>query len=114
MESSALTALTVDSISIHYSHTFKLWCFEGSCRPTTGSFPEPLGKMSGYDEHQRLRTKAVRLLAKKNYPAAITLLHDGSVRMLEAKEQGSGCDLGIYMIDVYKESRGESSGWGSR
>ncbi len=60
--------------------------------------------MSGYDEHQRLRTKAVRLLSKKNHEAAATLLHDGSVKMLEAGEQGSGCDLGIYMVDVFTQA----------
>ena len=73
--------------------------------------------MSGYDEHQRLRTKAVRLLSKKNYPAAITLLHEGSIKMLKASEQGSGCDLAIYLVDVYgqagvkpdAEPRGEPS-----
>lgn len=60
--------------------------------------------MSGYDEHQRLRTKAVRLLSKKNYSAAITLLHEGSVKMLKASEQGSGCDLAIYLVDVYGQA----------
>ncbi|KDN52747.1 hypothetical protein K437DRAFT_292855 [Tilletiaria anomala UBC 951] len=60
--------------------------------------------MSGYDEHQRLRTKAVRLLSKKNYPAAIALLYEGSMKMLQAGEQGSGCDLAIYMIDVYGQA----------
>ncbi|SNX83364.1 related to GET4 - protein with a role in insertion of tail-anchored proteins into the ER membrane [Melanopsichium pennsylvanicum] len=56
---------------------------------------------SGYELHQKLRTKTVRLLKKKQYSEAISALHDGSLNLLSQGEQGSGCDLGIYMIDVY-------------
>lgn len=60
--------------------------------------------MSAYDQHQRLRTKAIRQIKKKAYDEAITTIGDGSVDMLKQKEQGSGCDLGVYLIDVYGQA----------
>lgn len=60
--------------------------------------------MSAYDTHQRLRTKAIRQLKKKSYDDAIKTISDGAIQMLEQKEQGSGCDLAVYLIDVYDQS----------
>lgn len=60
--------------------------------------------MSAYDLHQRLRTKAIRQLKKKSYDDAIKTISEGSIQMLEQKEQGSGCDLGCYLVDVYDQS----------
>lgn len=42
--------------------------------------------MSAYDNHQRLRSKAVRQLQKKKFDEAITTVSQGAVSMLEAKE----------------------------
>jgi hypothetical protein len=58
----------------------------------------------GYELHQKLRTKAVRQLKKKDYDGAITSLFEGSRQLLETKEQGSGCDLACYMVDVYSQA----------
>ncbi|CAO1620315.1 unnamed protein product [Parajaminaea phylloscopi] len=60
--------------------------------------------MSAYDLHQRLRTKGIRLLRKKAYDDAIKTIGDGAVQMLEQKEQGSGCDLGVYLTDIYEQA----------
>lgn len=62
-------------------------------------------KMSAYDQHQRLRTKGIRLLRKKAYDDAIKTIGDGAVQMLEQKEQGSGCDLGVYLTDIYEQAQ---------
>lgn len=64
---------------------------------------------SGYELHQKLRTKAVRQLKKKDYEGAITSLYDGSRQLLEEKEQGSGCDLAVYLLDVYQQSKTQST-----
>ncbi|KAJ9478390.1 Golgi to ER traffic protein 4 [Pseudozyma hubeiensis] len=56
---------------------------------------------SGYELHQKLRTKTVRLVKKKQYDEAISTLHSGALTLLSQSEQGSGCDLAVYMIDVY-------------
>ncbi|CAD6893792.1 unnamed protein product [Tilletia controversa] len=58
----------------------------------------------GYELHQKLRTKAVRLLKKKDYAQAISILHTGAVDLLKQKEQGSGCDIAVYLVDVYEQS----------
>lgn len=63
-----------------------------------------MSSSAGYDLHQKLRTKAVRLLKKKDYTQAIQVLYDGSKQLLEQKEQGSGCDLACYMLTVYTQS----------
>ncbi|SPO23011.1 related to GET4 - protein with a role in insertion of tail-anchored proteins into the ER membrane [Ustilago trichophora] len=56
---------------------------------------------SGYELHQKLRTKTVRQVKKKQYSEAISTLHSGSLDLLSQSEQGSACDLALYMIDVY-------------
>ncbi|SPO24718.1 related to GET4 - protein with a role in insertion of tail-anchored proteins into the ER membrane [Ustilago trichophora] len=56
---------------------------------------------SGYELHQKLRTKTVRQVKKKQYNEAISTLHSGSLDLLSQSEQGSACDLALYMIDVY-------------
>ncbi|KAN0063326.1 hypothetical protein ACQY0O_004491 [Thecaphora frezii] len=57
--------------------------------------------MSGYELHQKLRTKTVRQVKKKQYDDAIQTLYQGALDLLDQKEQGSACDLALYMIDVY-------------
>ncbi|WFD31584.1 hypothetical protein MSPP1_002623 [Malassezia sp. CBS 17886] len=59
---------------------------------------------NGYEMSQQLRTKVVRMMKKKNYEDAINELYKGSIRLLEQKEEGSGCDLAEYMLQVYKEA----------
>lgn len=59
------------------------------------------GGNGGYELHQKLRTKTVRLLKKEKYNEAIDVLYDGSVRLLEMNEQGSGCDLAVYLLEAY-------------
>ena len=62
------------------------------------------GGDGGYELHQKLRTKTVRLLRKKKYDEAITALYDGSLKLLDSHEQGSGADLALYLIDVYEQA----------
>ena len=63
-----------------------------------------MSSTSGYELHQKLRTKAVRLLKKKDYNQCIQILYDGAKELLAQKEQGSGCDLATYMIQVYTQA----------
>ena len=62
------------------------------------------GGAGGYELHQKLRTKVVRQLQKKKYAEAIKVLYDGSIKLLDMNEQGSGCDLAVYLIDVYNQA----------
>ncbi|WFD44082.1 hypothetical protein MPSI1_002747 [Malassezia psittaci] len=63
------------------------------------------GGSGGYELHQKIRTKTVRLLKKEKYAEAIQVLYDGSMKLLDMNEQGSGCDLAAYLLDAYKRSQ---------
>lgn len=70
----------------------------------------PITTMSGgYELHQKLRTKAVRQIKKKDYDGAIQSLFEGSKQLLQANEQGSGCDLACYLVDVYQQAKSPST-----
>lgn len=71
--------------------------------PTPPLLPTTMSA-TAYDTHQRLRTKAIRQLKKKSYDDAIKTISDGAVSMLEQGEQGSGCDLGVYLVDILDQS----------
>jgi hypothetical protein len=62
-----------------------------------------------YDLHQKLRTTSVRQIKRKDYAGAVTTLYDGAKSLLEQKEYGSGCDLGVMMLDAYSKGALESS-----
>ena len=62
------------------------------------------GGPGGYELHQKLRTKTVRLLRKDKFDEAIALLYDGSVQLLDMKEEGSGSDMAEYLLDVYMKA----------
>ncbi|WFD03059.1 hypothetical protein MOBT1_001748 [Malassezia obtusa] len=47
------------------------------------------GGSGGYELHQKIRTKTVRLLKKEKYDDAINVLYDGSIKLLDMNEQGS-------------------------
>lgn len=62
------------------------------------------GGSGGYELHQKLRTTTVRLLRKKKYDQAIETLSQGAAQLLDMQEEGSGCDLTEYLLDVYKQA----------
>lgn len=69
-----------------------------------------------YSAHQKARTTAARLVHAEKYTEAIEILWTTAKELLKLGEAGSGCDLGVYMVQVYiqadvevtSESRGES------
>lgn len=63
------------------------------------------GGGGGYELHQKIRTKTVRLVKKGKFAEAIDTLYDGSTKLLGMNEQGSGCDLAVYLLDVYNQSK---------
>lgn len=63
------------------------------------------GGSGGYELHQKIRTKTVRLLKKEKYDDAINVLYDGSMKLLDMNEQGSGCDLAVYLLEAYNLSK---------
>lgn len=72
-----------------------------------------------YSAHQKARTAATRLLTTRSGPASTTfdakaqdaayLLWEGSHRLLEQGQVGSGVDLAKYLVDIWS-SRGVACG----
>jgi hypothetical protein len=66
-----------------------------STRITEGQF---------YEAQQQTRVVAARYVKQENWDAAIDILFNVSSSLLKAGQGGSGGDLGLFLIDVYKQA----------
>lgn len=57
-----------------------------------------------YEAQQQTRVAATRYIKTQNWPAAIDILANVSQSLLKAGQGGSGGDLCIMMVDVYKQA----------
>lgn len=57
-----------------------------------------------YEAQQETRLVAARYTKASNWPAAIDILASVSQALLKAGQGGSGGDLAILLVDVYKQS----------
>lgn len=57
-----------------------------------------------YSAHQKARTTAARLVHSGHDDAAVEVLYGASKELMKVKEWGSGCDLAVYMVQVYQGS----------
>ncbi|KAI9850125.1 MAG: hypothetical protein M1838_006060 [Thelocarpon superellum] len=57
-----------------------------------------------YEAHQQLRTIASRYVKQENYSAAVDILFSGAQSLLKAGQGGSGGDLCLFLVDVYKNA----------
>ncbi|KAL2207463.1 DUF410-domain-containing protein [Sarocladium strictum] len=57
-----------------------------------------------YEAQQQTRVAASRYIKTKNWPAAIDILANVSQSLLKAGQGGSGGDLCVMMVDVYKQA----------
>ncbi|KAK3995105.1 Golgi to ER traffic protein 4 [Cladorrhinum sp. PSN332] len=57
-----------------------------------------------YEAQQETRLVAARYTKQQNYEAAIDILSNVSQALLKAGQGGSGGDLAILLVDVYKQS----------
>lgn len=57
-----------------------------------------------YEAQQQTRVVAARYIKSKTWDAAIDILFSVSQSLLKAGQGGSGGDLGIFLIDVYKQA----------
>ena len=55
-----------------------------------------------YEAHQQLRVVSQRYIKAHNYDAAIDILCSGAEALLKAGQGGSGCDLCLMLVEVYK------------
>ncbi|KAI8622080.1 hypothetical protein BC830DRAFT_1163154 [Chytriomyces sp. MP71] len=57
---------------------------------------------SFYEAHQMIHSVCQRLVTQEKSSDAIALLHSGAVELLNAKQIGSGSDLGLRMLDIFE------------
>src|ERR1700733_9350160 len=57
-----------------------------------------------YEAQQQTRVVAARYVKQENWDAAIDILFNVAQSLLKAGQGGSGGDLGIFLIDVYKQA----------
>lgn len=57
-----------------------------------------------YEAQQQTRVAASRYIKTQNWPAAIDILSNVAQSLLKAGQGGSGGDLCLMMIDVYKQA----------
>lgn len=58
-----------------------------------------------YEAQQETRLVAARYTKAENWPAAIDILSSVSQALLKAGQGGSGGDLAILLVDIYKQSK---------
>jgi len=59
---------------------------------------------SFYEAQQQTRVVAARYVKSENWTAAIDILFNVSQSLLKAGQGGSGGDLGLFLIEVYKQA----------
>ncbi|KAF2457132.1 hypothetical protein BDY21DRAFT_35149 [Lineolata rhizophorae] len=57
-----------------------------------------------YEAHQQLRVIASRYAKASNWAAAVDILSQGAAALLRADQGGSGGDLCLFLLDVYKQA----------
>ncbi|CAG8962315.1 hypothetical protein HYFRA_00005370 [Hymenoscyphus fraxineus] len=57
-----------------------------------------------YEAQQQTRVVAARYIKAENWPAATDILFNSASALLKAGQGGSGGDLGLFLIEVYKQA----------
>lgn len=57
-----------------------------------------------YEAQQQTRVVAARYVKQENWDAAIDILFNVAQSLLKAGQGGSGGDLAIFLVDVYKQA----------
>src|SRR6202042_1145350 len=57
-----------------------------------------------YEAQQQTRVVAARYIKSENWDAAIDILFNVAQSLLRAGQGGSGGDLSIFLVDVYKQA----------
>lgn len=63
-----------------------------------------IGEGQYYEAQQQTRVVAARYIKSANWDAAIDILYNVSQSLLKAGQGGSGGDLCVLLVDVYKQA----------
>ncbi|KIM94870.1 hypothetical protein OIDMADRAFT_171713 [Oidiodendron maius Zn] len=65
---------------------------------------EKIAEGQYYEAQQQTRVVAARYIKQENWDAAIDILFNVAQSLLKAGQGGSGGDLGIFLVDIYKQA----------
>ncbi|KAF4779334.1 hypothetical protein HER10_EVM0002902 [Colletotrichum scovillei] len=63
-----------------------------------------IGEGQFYEAQQQTRVVAARYIKAANWPAAIDILYNVAQSLLKAEQGGSGGDLAVMLVDVFKQA----------
>ncbi|KAI9741943.1 MAG: hypothetical protein M1834_000332 [Cirrosporium novae-zelandiae] len=69
---------------------------------------EKIAEGQYYEAHQQLRVIASRFVKQENWNAAIEILTGGAISLMKAGQGGSGGDLCLFLMDVYRKGEVKS------
>lgn len=63
-----------------------------------------IGEGQYYEAQQQTRVVAARYIKAANWDAAVDILYNVTQSLLKAGQGGSGGDLAVFLVDVYKQA----------
>jgi hypothetical protein len=72
---------------------------------TRARLQQRIAEGSYYEAHQQIRVLSQRYTKAKNYNAAIEILRSGAQSLLKAGQTGSGADVCLLLVEVYKNAQ---------
>lgn len=82
---------------------------ESKLKKSLARFKERIGNGSYYEAQQTIRSITNRYVHSKNYDAAISLLYQSTMILLENKQYDEAADLYSYMLEVFAEENKDIS-----
>lgn len=97
------------SLSLATSHILALLAFSMASKTDKiekiiARLQDRIGEGQYYEAQQQTRVVAARYIKAKNWDAAIDILSSVSQSLLKAGQGGSGGDLCVLLVDVYKQA----------
>ncbi|TID31040.1 hypothetical protein CANINC_000401 [Pichia inconspicua] len=80
---------------------------ENKLKKSLARFGERIDNGSYYEAQQTIRSITNRYVHSKNYEAAISLLYQSTMILLESKQYDEAADLYLYMLEVFENFSSE-------
>lgn len=80
---------------------------ENKLKKSLARFRERINNGSYYEAQQTIRSITNRYVHAKNYEAAVSLLYQSTLILLESKQYDEAADLYLYMLEVFQDENKE-------
>ena len=61
-----------------------------------------------YEAHQMYRTLYFRYTGQRKFEECLNLLYDGAIKLIAKKQETSGADLGLLLVDTLEKREGNA------